>query len=175
MRELRCYLCPQGYLHSLRDNVLEELRNYFNVKLAIYDIDAIVEVGNRVRAIFEWKMKKQHYGEYYLQSFEYVALKKLGKSLKTTPFLINQILPDDAELIVEASSNPEKALYQNSEFVVFEIDRFERKGEREFRKVHGVNYVIYPEEEGQVMSWKEFRSWIGRMILDRQVVTSATR
>jgi len=166
MTDLKCILCPQGYLHALRDNLLKELQDYFDIQVAIYDIDAILEVGTRFAAIFEWKMKQESYQDYWLQTFEYVALKKLGKLMRTTPYFVNQILPDNIELILESATNPEEALYQNSTFVVFEIDRFERKEARLFERRNGVHYAIYSENEGRVMNFKQFRSFIGRLIMN---------
>ncbi len=165
MTDLKCITCSQGYLHALRDYVIRELIDYFNIDVAIYDVDAILEVGTKFSGIFEWKMKKQHYSQYFLQSFEYVALKKLGKCMRTTPYFVNQILPDEIELIIESSNNPARDIYINSEFAVFEVNRFETKDDREFLRNKGVHYAVFDEREGRVMGFKEFRSWFGKLIM----------
>lgn len=166
MTDLKCLLCPHSYLHAVNNHIIRELESYFNIKVSVYDIDAVVEVGKRFGAILEWKRWRYTPDFLPVPAHEYVALKKLGKSLKTTPYIIHQVLPPNAELIAELSTNPEKEIYESSIFYVVEVDRFENGNERRFERKKGKTFAIYSISEAEKMDFKEFTNFFGRLILD---------
>lgn len=97
-------------------------------RVAVYDLDIIVEYDARIRYIAEFKRYKAAYREFLIPAFEYVALKKFAKLLRVPPLVIIQI--------------PGKEVW------VFEVDRFER--DREFKQMSGKpgQFAVFAQGEG---------------------------
>jgi hypothetical protein len=143
------------YLYALGDRVIRELCDYFNIKLAIYDIDALLEVGKHFTAVIEWKLKRESYDFFQIPSFEYVGLKKVAKCMRCQPYIIIQINED---------LNPQDL--QNSEFYVIPFNRFENPEQREFKRRNDTHYAIFSPNEGIYFeNYRRFRNWLARLIL----------
>jgi len=144
-----------SYLYFLKNDVIKELCDYFNIPLAIYDVDALLEVGKKFTGVIEWKLKSEHFDTFFVPSFEYVGLKKLSKCLKCQPYIIIQVNED---------LNPQDL--QNSEFYVIPFDRFENPEQREFVRRNGTHFAVFSKKEGLYFeNYRKFRNWFARLIL----------
>jgi len=130
-----CALCDHNYRSTFRALTPDVPR------LAVYDLDLILEYEGRIFGIVEWKKSRSEYPEYLIPAFEYIGLKKFGKMLRVRPYIVFEIVKKD-------------------KFVVIPVDRFER--DREFKAIpsrHGQMAVFSPDES-VVLSSGQFRGFI---------------
>jgi hypothetical protein len=134
--------------------VFKEIADYHGIKLAIYDIDAVLEVNKRFRAIFEWKNTYSHpeNADYIIPSFEYVGLKKLGKRLRVEPYII-----------VRHMDNPENP--EGDTYAIIPINRFEIKDDRRYTKINNVHMTLFSNEEAEITDFKGLRKFISDLIV----------
>ena len=110
-------------------------------KLAVYDIDLILEYRGRIFGIVEWKRVRQQYEQYLVPAFEYVGLKKFAKLLRVVPYVIYEIVGAN-------------------QFVIFPVDRFERKRPFTTLPSGSGQYAVFLPEEGRVLDLKSFSAWL---------------
>jgi len=140
-----CALCDHNYRTTFRSLTPDV------PKLAVYDLDLIVEYQNKILAIIEWKKIRGEFREYLIPAFEYVGLKKFGKMLRVAPFIVYEVVGAD-------------------KFVVFRVDRFER--DRPFKILQpknfgkATNYAVFPAEQGKIVTKGEFRIWVKSLIAE---------
>lgn len=138
-----CALCDHNYRTTFRTLTPDV------PKLAVYDLDLILEYENKILAIIEWKKLRGEFREYLIPAFEYVGLKKFGKMLRVAPFIVYEIVSSD-------------------KFVVFRVDRFER--DRPFKILQpknfgkASNYAVFPAEQGRIITKAEFRGWVSDLV-----------
>ena len=108
-------------------------------KLNVFDIDLVVEVGKRIRAIAELKKYRNASTYRYIEvpAHEYVGYKKVAKCLRCDLYLI---------------------VFDGYFYYVTEIDRF---GRMDPVISNGMKVVRFPREVFQVMTESEFQQfWV---------------
>lgn len=110
-------------------------------RLAVYDIDLVLEHGGRIFGIVEWKKTRQEYEQYLVPAFEYVGLKKFAKLLRVVPYVIYEIVGADA-------------------FWIFPVDRFEKT--RPFTSLPSSTgkYAVFLPAEGRRCGRRDFSLWL---------------
>jgi len=126
MTPSQCDYCDHNY-RSLFVDALQPPEE--GKRVAVYDLDIIVEYDARIQYIAEFKRYKSVYREFLIPAFEYVGLKKFGKLLRVPTLVIIEI--------------PGKEIW------IFEVDRFER--DREFKTMNGREgkFAVFRQEEGR--------------------------
>jgi len=81
---MKCPHCGQ-YVESTLWKALEPYRN-LNLPVVVTNIDSILEVGPRIRAIFEEKN-----GHLRIRGFQAVTLKKVARSLRVPLYYIEKL------------------------------------------------------------------------------------
>jgi hypothetical protein len=116
-------------------------------RVAVYDLDIIVEYDARIRYIAEFKRFKSAYPEFLIPAFEYVGLKKFAKLLRVPCLVIVEI--------------------PGTEMWVFEVDRFER--DRAFKSMPGRSgqFAVFQKEEGlRYTSIEELGEYLGGLLVE---------
>ena len=83
-----CENCDYAY----RSSFVNIVRGVRPGSASLYDLDLVLEVDGEIKAIFEYKRFQSRYTAYHIPAFEYIALKKFGKLLKVTPYVIIETL-----------------------------------------------------------------------------------
>lgn len=149
-----CINCPYGYLFFLKDSVIREIQDYLNAKIAIYDIDVVLEAEKKIQGIIEWKKLSKVPKTFNVPMFEYVGLKKIAKLMRVQPYIVFQ---------VGDGLNAEDFKYY-----VIELDRFE-KG-REIKKIPKLGKcAVFKHEEAKEMDYKSFRSFILKILFKEYI------
>ena len=138
-----CRTCDHNYragLHQLIDTP---------GKVGLYDIDLVLEVDGRIRAIGEYKRFAVDYQEFLVPSFEYVALKKIAKLLKVPALLIVEIVG---------------ALGADPVYWCWLVDRFERR--RKFVRKNDQVWAVFRREEAKLTgeSRASLSSWLNGLV-----------
>ncbi|KUJ94010.1 MAG: hypothetical protein XD40_0831 [Archaeoglobus fulgidus] len=93
---MRCPHCGQ-YLENTLWEALQPYRS-LNLPVVVTNIDSILEVGPRIRAIFEEKN-----GHLKIRGFQAVTLKKVARSLRVPLYYIERL--DDQVKLYEFDTN----------------------------------------------------------------------
>jgi len=116
---------------------VDVLMNINGVKLNIFDIDLVIEVGKRIQAVAELKKYSNaaSYKRIFMPAHEYVGLKKVAKCLHADSYFI---------------------VFDGFQYFVAEVDRFARRDSILHR---GQRMIPFLREEFRVLSESEFRDF----------------
>ncbi len=130
-----CHGCPYQFEHLdvqiLKDSTIN------GVKWTIGNIDLVIEVGKRIRAIAETKLYRNvaSYREVHMPPEQYVQYKKVAKSLKCDFYFI---------------------VSDGFQFYITEVDRFAR---RDTKKVYGEKVIPFSRDEFRILSKVELEEF----------------
>jgi len=127
-----CDCCPYKPIDLLLSGKFKQN----GIKLNCFDIDFVVEVGKRIRAVAEVKRYQDAawYDRFYMPAHEYVALKKVAKCLRCDAYFI---IFDGVEYYVGYVDRFEKKqpiVRGGQKVVEFSRNAFKRLSESEFRQ-----------------------------------------
>lgn len=104
-------------------------------RIALYDVDLVLEVDSDFKAIFEWKEYQKTYEALYVPFFEYVALKKVAMKMQVPPYVI---------------------IHQGEKYHVLPVDRFEDPRRRDRRVWNGRQHAVFYPSEGLELNHAQF-------------------
>ncbi len=119
---------------------IDIMLNVNGVKLNVFDIDLVFEVGKRIRAIAELKRysNASYYKYFEFPAHELVGYKKVAKCLKCDLYLV---------------------IFDGYFYYLAEVDRF-RKYDTEINE-NGQKVIRFPRENFRVLTESEFQQfWV---------------
>lgn len=123
-----------GYRRDLND-VYKGLPH----RISLYDIDLVLEVDGKIKAIFEWKEYATTHDTLSIPFFEYVAMKKIAKILHVSPYIV---------------------IHTGDLYHIHPLNRWENAENRDRITVNGRQHAVFAQEELQTLDFDGFRDYM---------------